>query len=402
MNTLLIEGVIGQQGDDSIVKGEKFFSFVDLINFIDSNGGKPFEVIIKSPGGSVEEGFKIYDELKKHDATITAITANSIASVIFLSGKIRRVVPHSEIIIHNSWVDGEALTGEKINYHTLSALTEIFAKTDIKILDAYSTATGSGNVNKLLALMAEETNIGAQGALDLGFATELIESDSTTLQFKNRVITYCQNQINLIQTNKKEEMETNERLSAFEKTLKGLKNLFKVNLKNMSVSTTEGVELYIGGEGEEKYVGKIAYIAVEGLPTDQTAPVGTHVLSNGDTIVVSDGGLVTEASEAPAPEDVEALKASYEEEKQNMLAEFGKKEEEMNARITAMEEEKLKAIDTEKKFQALVLDFEKLKNEIVGDPDHKQKDNQTISKEDFSKLSYGEKIKMRAMAKATK
>jgi hypothetical protein len=47
------------------------------------NDPNEFEVIIDSPGGSVEEGFKIYDKLKSLNINTTAITANSIASIIF-------------------------------------------------------------------------------------------------------------------------------------------------------------------------------------------------------------------------------------------------------------------------------------------------------------------------------
>jgi len=406
MRTLTIEGVIGRKGDSAIGKGEKSFSLADLEAFIDSNGSEPFDVVIKSPGGSVEEGFRIYDKLKSLGVNTTAITANSIASVIFLAGKVRKVTPSTEMIIHNAWVDGETLSGEKLNFHTLSALTEIFAETDMKILNVYSEVAGPGKASKLLALMAEETNIGADTALELGFATEKITDEIKAHAFKNRVLTYCKNQTDLLENStkqliEKEEMDNKEKVNAFEKMLAGIKNLFKVSLRNMAVATKEGVALFIAGAEDGELLGKVAYLALEGLPTEEFAPAGSHVLEDGTTITVGEAGVITEVIAAEAPvevEDVAALKAAFDEEKTAMLAAFDEKEKALTAKIANLTKGNSEA---QTKLNALVVDFEKLRNEIVGDPDKKKVDK-VLSAEEFAKLSPGEKIKARAMAKAVK
>jgi len=81
MKILNIEGVISSKADaETFAQGEKYFSYEDLEAFISENYGEPFEAIIKSPGGSVEEGFKIYDRLKGLNVSTVALTANSIAS----------------------------------------------------------------------------------------------------------------------------------------------------------------------------------------------------------------------------------------------------------------------------------------------------------------------------------
>lgn len=198
METLKIEGVIGRKGDPSIAKGDKSFSFADLQNFLDTYGGGPFRAVFKSPGGSVEEGFKIYNELKKHEVHTEAIVANSIASVAFMAGTTRKVYPDTQMIIHNAWLDAEVLAGEKLNFHTLNALTDAFAKMDIEILGVYSEVAGSGNASKILALMAQETNVTADMALSLNFATEIAGEESKAQGFKNRVLTYCKNHLALM------------------------------------------------------------------------------------------------------------------------------------------------------------------------------------------------------------
>jgi len=400
MEVLNIEGVIGQKGDTILAPGEKVFSFADLENFLASYGGGPFEAVIKSPGGSVEEGFKIFDKLKEYDVTTVALTANSIASVIFLAGKVRKITPTSQLIIHNAWISGEDLAGEKLNFHTLQALTQIFAETDLRILSVYSSVSGPNKASKILALMAEETNLDAATAIALGFATEILEEDYAALAFRNRVITYSQNYIKLIakeEEAKKEQnqilintkMKDEDKVGAFEKMLKGLKNLFKLQLKNMATTTSEGVAIFIAGAEEDGLLGKSVYLAEEGLPTETPAPAGSHVLEDGTTIVVDEAGLITEVIEAAPVEDVEALKADFaattlamEEEKQKLEAKVA-----AQAKLIA---------DGNKKLEKLNADFLDLKNAVLGDPDDKKKEAPV----DFAKLTPGERIKARAMAKA--
>lgn len=524
MKTLKIEGVISRKEDaERLAKGEKAFSFEDLENFLAANGTEPFEAVINSPGGSVEEGFKIYEALKSLDVTTVALTANSIASVIFLAGSTRKVTPSSEIIIHNAWIDAESLAGEKLNFHTLKALTEIFAETDLKILSVYTAVCGPEKATKLLALMAEDTNLGADLALTLGFATELAEIDYKALTFKNKVLTFSRNQLEVlniqdgplttyadvvyvnsegkvllmqredtdefepgrwgfpggkvmqgetIQDGAKREfeeetglklesvkligeevnedesltvyfaaqgderptalpehqaadffgvedfedlpfikdqserfskivnqildnlnMKTEEKLNAFEKALAGLKNLFKVQLKNMATMTKDGVAIFIAGAEDGELIGKTVYLAEEGLPTETLAPAGDHELEDGTKVTVDESGIITEV-EAPEPaEDVEALKAAYEEEKKAM-------EEEKQALQNKIDEQ-AKVIDESKKQLAkLSADFIDLKNQVAGDPDEKKKPAGAMSAEDFAKLSPSEKIKLRAMNKA--
>lgn len=394
MKTLYIEGVISRKSDaEKMAPGEKSFSFDDLENFLSINGEEPFEAVIKSPGGSVEEGFKIYDRLKSLDVTTVALTANSIASVIFLAGKVRRITPASQMIIHNAWVDAEALAGEKLNFHTLTALRDVFAETDAKILNVYTEVTGGEKATKLLALMSQDTNLGSELALDLGFATELIDTAFQNSAFKNRVVTFTKNHIEIISNQLETEMKTEEKLNAFEKALQGLKNFFKSHLKNMAVVTKEGAAIFIAGAEDGELLGKTVYLAEDGLPTETLAPEGYHTLEDGTKIAVDAAGVIIEV-EAPEPvEDVEALKAAYEKEKMAMQEEKDKLAAQVEAQAKVIEESK-------KQLNALAKDFADLKNLVPGDPDKKKKEEKALSPEEFAKLPYSEKIRLRAMAKA--
>jgi ATP-dependent Clp protease, protease subunit len=399
MNTLNIEGVIARKSEAAaMAPGEKSFSFEDLQAYLDASGGEPFEVVINSIGGSVEEGFSIYEALKGLGVTTTALRANSIASVIFMAGKTRRVTPNSEIIIHNAWVDAQDLAGEKLNVHTLDALREVFEQTDARILDVYTEAAGKDKETTLLALMADEANLGADKALALGLATELAE-DLKAVTIRNKVLTFSRNQFDLLNINEnqiltKNKMQTEEKLNAFEKMLNGLKNLFKASVRAMAAVTKEGVSIFIAGAEDGELVGKIVYLAEEGLPTEQLAPAGEHTLEDGSVVVLDANGVITEVKPAV---DVEDLTAKI-EEKEKMLQAKETEILDLQNQIKA-----LKASDEQKAtaLEGLKTEFLSLKNQIVGDPDDKKKAPKVLSTEEFSKLSPSEKIRLRAMNKAS-
>lgn len=400
LNTLLIEmeklhikGTIASAGDLDKNPKEAYFSYNDLESFLEGREDSgPFLAVIDSPGGSVDEGFKIYGRLKEEGADTLAIRANSIASVIFAAGKKRYVSPAAEIIIHNAWVDPEDLSGEKLNYHSAKMLTDYFAETDAKILSVYTEHAGEEKAAELLAFMAVDKNLGADKALEIGLATDLTEEEEPAQNVARKVVTYSKNFIELINQNKEEQMKTEEKIGAFEKLLKGLAKAFKLNVKNMTVTTTEGVELYVSGEGE--LVGSAAFIAEEGLPTETPAPAGSHTLTDGTVITVGEGGVITEAI---LPESMDEIKAAYEEEKEKALA-LEQEKKELEAKVVALTAE---AEENKKNLASLQTEFLNLKNEVLGDPEKKDKKPEALSAEEFKKLTPMEKIRMAALNKAS-
>jgi len=523
MKQLRIEGVIAMEGDAELAAGGATFTPEKLAAFLDANGGEPFEALINSPGGSVEAGFKIYQMLKPLGITTVAEKANSIASVIFLAGKTRKIYEDAEMIIHNAWLDPQSLEGEKLNFHTVKLMGEFFAKTDMKILEVYAGVAGEDKTAALAGLMAQDTDLGSAKALSLGFATEVIKSKAPALAFRNLVITYSAKQLKALspeetvysdavvvnsegavlmlkrkagddfeplkwglpggkvepgedvaaaaarelyeetgldiklerlaaienpdgstshyfagtadqdptatpehdawqwaksadgleviagqidrfnslinQTLTKLGMDNKEKLGAFERALKGLFRALKFSAKNMSVTTSEGVELFIPeGDGEGGLVGKAAYIAEEGLPSEVPAPAGSHTLSDGTTIVVGEGGLITEATAAADPE---ALKATFDEEKKGLEEKIGALEEEKTDLQNQVKNLTEKAAATEKAAKALEAQFNALKNQVLGDPEDKSKKPAIPSKEEWAKLPAGERIRRAAMNRAT-
>jgi hypothetical protein len=288
------------------------------------------------------------------------------------------------MIIHNAWVDAEVLAGEKLNVHTLTALTDMFVATDMKILDVYSKIAGENKASKILGLMSKETRIDAKQALELGFATEIVQNTYSTISFKNRVLTFSRNQIEILT---EENMKTEDKITAFEKAISAMKNMFKSQLKAMVMTTSAGVSIFIEGEGD--MIGKTVYIAEEGLPTETLAPVGPYSFADGSSVVLDDAGVVIEVIPAAEAEDVIALQATI----AAMEDEKMKSDAILTAKITAQ----AKVIaDSKTQLAKLAVDFKDLKNMVAGDPD-KKKALVFMPAEDFAKLSTGEKIRQRAM-----
>ena len=132
---------------------------------------------INSNGGDLKEGLGIYNVLKgRNVTTICEGFAASSASVIFCAGKRRIMNAASLLFIHNAsmMMAGTAEEMEK-------------AAEDLRIItDAAKAAYREAGVNisdeELEAMMDKETWITPQGALEMGFATEIADESEDGIQ----------------------------------------------------------------------------------------------------------------------------------------------------------------------------------------------------------------------------
>ena len=107
--------------------------------------GKPITVVINSPGGSIDAGFAVWDQLKMTSSPITTIVtgmAASMGSILMLAaspGK-RFATPRSRVMIHqpnlSSVVQGQA-TDLEIQAKEILKMKQL-------IIDIYIQATGKG------------------------------------------------------------------------------------------------------------------------------------------------------------------------------------------------------------------------------------------------------------------
>jgi ATP-dependent Clp protease protease subunit len=112
--------------------------------YLDSIGpGKPILFVINSPGGSVDSGFAIWDQIKMLSCpVITLVTglAASMGSLLSLvAGKGKRLAtPNSRIMIHQPLIGG-VIRGQATD---LDIQAKEMLKTRAIIVEKYSDATG--------------------------------------------------------------------------------------------------------------------------------------------------------------------------------------------------------------------------------------------------------------------
>lgn len=149
---------------------------------------KNINLHINSPGGSVFEGIAIYNMLKQHSAQVNVYVdglAASIASVIAMSGDAIFMPSNAMMMIHNPWTMAVGNASElRKQADDLDRITESSVQTYLaKAGDKLDKGT-------LKQLMADETWLTAQEAVDYGLADEVIGANksaaSISKQFAQR------------------------------------------------------------------------------------------------------------------------------------------------------------------------------------------------------------------------
>lgn len=168
--------IFGDIVDDIYEDGVCALSFayeLDQLGEVDE-----IDVYINSYGGSVAQGFAIYNMLKSHPAKVRTICngfACSIASVIFLAGDERIMQGASLLMIHNPF------TYSCGNADELRKVADDLDKMAQVSIDLYCESTGL-DAAIVKDMMDKETWMSASDALELGFATSVsIKNDKDEL-----------------------------------------------------------------------------------------------------------------------------------------------------------------------------------------------------------------------------
>ncbi len=147
----------------------------------DGDDDDDVEVNVASNGGDVFSASEIYTMLRQSKANVTVNVqglAASAASVIAMAGNKVNISPTAQLMIHQASSYGG---GNKDDLaHEINVLDGI----DKSIASAYESKTGMPQ-GDLLNMMAQETWIGAQEAVDKGFADEIMFVDEKQAAFSN-------------------------------------------------------------------------------------------------------------------------------------------------------------------------------------------------------------------------
>lgn len=130
-------------------------------------------MFIDSPGGLVDAGMAIYDAMKLLTCPVTTVCtglAASMAAVLFISGKHRRMLPHSRLMLHDPLISetgGSALR--------LKSISEDLMETR-KIIAGIVSEHSNLSVDEVLAKTSSDTYFRAEEAVRLGLADGISES----------------------------------------------------------------------------------------------------------------------------------------------------------------------------------------------------------------------------------
>lgn len=152
---ILFHDVIGFWGTQS---GE----FKTLLN---DNKGKTLNIDINSPGGSVFDGFSIYNSLKSHTGKVNmkvSGVAASIASVIFLAGDKREMSENAEIMMH------KVTSGSFGNSEEMRKTADRLDRLETSIVNVYNSHMPNNTVDEIQEMLSSETWFTATEALDNG------------------------------------------------------------------------------------------------------------------------------------------------------------------------------------------------------------------------------------------
>ena len=138
--------------------------------------GKPILFVINSPGGAVDSGFAIWDQVKMISSPVTTLVtglAASMGSVLSLSAapKRRFATPHARIMIHQPLIHG-VIRGQATD---LEIHANEIVKTRSLLVDIYTKATGKDRETIDQAIDRDRW-MSAEEALEFGLLDKIVTS----------------------------------------------------------------------------------------------------------------------------------------------------------------------------------------------------------------------------------
>lgn len=307
---------------------------VMVANFLDKNKeAQEVTVRINSFGGDVQTGWTIYDYLKTSGKKIKTVgegKVHSIATVIFLAGDEREILPSSDSVIHMPRIQNPEGTFQADDFRFM---TDFMDKEEEKILNLYTEVTGQDR-EELKVYMKEETMLSADDMIALGFATKKTEALKPAAYFN----------LNKLKMDEKTVKTFGEKLDTIIAKMTGFS---RISTKAQVITDADGKELTLEKESGSPAVG------------DKATPDGIFTLASGEKVTVADG-VVSEVTPAPESE-LDKANAKIAELEAKITAADALKAESETAKAEA-ETAKEASLTKETEAKALVTELSALKN----------------------------------------
>ena len=178
---------------------------------INQANGQPINLTISSGGGSVTEGMGIADLVANYPEETTATGIGlvaSIATVVLLAADNVKMTENAFMMIHRPW------SYTMGNADELEATAELLDKMEAKLLDIYTASVikrkgEQKNLKEIITnMMAAETWLTAQEALEFGFIDEIVkvgEKNIDMLPLQNSLNKFLNVPAALLNNTKKED-----------------------------------------------------------------------------------------------------------------------------------------------------------------------------------------------------
>lgn len=261
------------------VEGVSFADIDAFCNSIPADDGQ-IEVRLHCDGGSVTEGWAMYDRLRATGKEITCIVdgnAASMATVILMAApkERRKAYENAHILVHNPW----AVVMTAADADDMQKMANDLKSEQERLVNLYVERCGIDR-DTIQSLMDEDKFITAAEAKELGIIGEIIPPISA----KARTTT---NPINMNEVNVKASLL--DRMLA-KLGFKTLDEAASLEIKALELSTADGQTLTIEREEGQPQVG------------DSANPDGEWLMPDGTTIVVENGVITDIKPKEDAPE----------------------------------------------------------------------------------------------------
>lgn len=279
--------------NNMLVEGEVGFDITTnkVLDVIKSGKG----IILKTYGGDLDEGLRIYDAVKLLGINPSIGILGTCASSgmqILLSTENRWATPNSLGLIHNPWT---CACGDDDKMRVVASELE---KSKLKIASIYAGVSGK-TTEEMLVIMKDERFMPAEEMLQLNFIKEIKTNlNNSSVEQKNNEMT------------KTEELaeKVNKMESAWNKFL----NFFgdeKPKIKNIILTEATGKEIEFPDIEDESQIAVGVTANIDGAPANGEFVMAGGTL-DGKTLVFENGTLteIKEPEEAPN-EEMEALVA---------------------------------------------------------------------------------------------
>ena len=281
-------------------------------------------------GGSVTEGWAMYDRLRATGKEITATiegNCSSMATVVLMAApkERRRAYKSAHICVHNPWMCPWGL-GTAVTADDLQKYADDLRAEQEKMKNLYVERCGC-SAEEIQALMDEDKYIDTDKALELGIIGEIVPPLSASKKTDiNKTIMSKENGTVEVKASKLDKLLA-------KLGFKTLEDFEKSEIEGLELNTASGDKLNVQRDGGQPEVG------------DGASPNGSHLMPDGQTIVVENGVITaieqpTEGGEGKKGDKDDGAQGKANAEMQGLLQRvksLEKENEELKARAEKAE-----------------------------------------------------------------